>query len=90
MKYKDLLLGMILGFLITYIGVVIFLQFFTSYDPFSDLQLIKNEGILGKVITLGAILNFIVFFVLLKKNKELMARGIVLSMILITVFTLFL
>jgi hypothetical protein len=43
---------------------------------------------LGKIITLGAIVNLVLFFILLKFNKELMARGVVLGMILLTVITL--
>jgi hypothetical protein len=48
----------------------------------------KNSGILNKVITLGAILNLIIFFILLQKNKDTMAKGVVFSMLIITVITL--
>jgi hypothetical protein len=49
----------------------------------------KLNGYLGKIITLGAILDLILFYVLLKFNKELMARGVVLALIALTLITLF-
>jgi hypothetical protein len=42
---------------------------------------------MGKVITLGAIINILIFFYLLKKDKELMARGIVLATIILALAT---
>jgi hypothetical protein len=48
----------------------------------------KSEGKLGKLITLGAILDLGAFGVLLKMNKEFMARGVVMAVICIAIFTI--
>jgi hypothetical protein len=45
---------------------------------------------MGKVITLGAIIDLILFFILLKINKDLMARGVVLATIILAIITMFL
>lgn len=90
MKKTDLFIGFILGIAVALLGTFLFLISFTEYIAVSDLQLIKQEGILGKVITLGAILNIAMFFLLLKINKELMARGIVLATIILALLTVFL
>ena len=45
-------------------------------------------GKLGKIISLGSVLNIIVFFLLLKFNKELIARGVILGTILLAIITL--
>lgn len=89
MKKTDLLIGMLLGFLATFIGVYVFFTFFTEYSFTDGVNGMKQQGYLGKVITLGAIANLLLFFGLLKLNKELMARGVVLATILLTVITLF-
>ncbi|RAR74116.1 hypothetical protein [Flavobacterium aciduliphilum] len=89
MKKTDLFIGFFIGLFTTFLGVFIFLKCFTELKTFTDLQLVKSEGVLGKVITLGAILNIFVFFLLLKINKELMARGIVLATLLLAILTLF-
>lgn len=89
MKKTDLLIGLFIGIISALLGASLFLAFFTNYNLFRDFEAIRAEQILGKVITLGAILNIIIFFVLLKKNKELMARGVVLATILLAIGTLF-
>ena len=89
MNKLDLLKGVILGFLASAIGTFIFIKLFTTYDFISGIQTMKFEGKLGKLIALGSILDLIIFSVLLKLNKDLMARGIVLSVIIITIVTLF-
>lgn len=88
MKKTDLLIGALIGLLTTFIGVFIYLKLTTDLGFIEAIQTMKSQGLLGKLITLGAILNIIAFFVLLKLNKELMARGVVMATILLTVFTL--
>ena len=90
MKKTDLLIGLFIGIASALLGSSLFLVFFTQYNLFKDFEAIRAEEILGKVITLGAVLNIIIFFVLLKKNKELMARGVVLATIILAIATLFL
>ena len=90
MKKTDLIIGFLIGIVSALLGTFLFLALFTKYNLFTDFQVIRAEGILGKVITLGAILNIIVFFILLQKKKELMARGIVLATITLAILTMFL
>lgn len=89
MKKTDLLIGAIIGFVTTFLGTFLFFHFFTDYSFLEGVKGMKSQGFLGKVITLGAILNLFAFFVLLKLNKELMARGVVLATILLAIITMF-
>lgn len=89
MKKTDLLLGALIGFIATFLGTYIFFTFCTEYSFLEGVKGMKSQGFLGKVITLGAIMNLIVFFILLKMNKELMARGVVLATILLAIITMF-
>ena len=89
MKKSDLLIGIIIGIFSAMIGSYIFFEGFTGYKFLNGIIAMKAEGNLGKVITLGAILNLVIFFILLQINKEMMARGVVLATIILTVITLF-
>lgn len=89
MRKTDLLLGTLIGLVTTLIGIYAFLAFFTDLGFMEGIRGMKSQGNLGKIITLGAILNLIAFFILLKMDKELMARGVVLATILLTILTLF-
>lgn len=89
MNKIDLLKGFMIGILASILGTFIFIQLFTNYTFIYGIQIMKFEGKLGKLITLGTILDLIIFSILLKLNKELMARGVVLAVIIITILTLF-
>jgi len=89
MKKIDLLYGCLIGIIATFIGTFLFLALFTDYDYLEGIHALKAQDQLGKLITLGAILNLAAFFFLLKKKKELMARGVVLATLLLTIITLF-
>jgi hypothetical protein len=89
MKTRDLIIGVLLSLLTCGIGSFVFIELFTGMDFYRGIEFYKANGLLGKIITLGAILNLILFFVLLKKQKEIMARGVILGLILLTIMTLF-
>lgn len=90
MDKKDLFIGFGIGIIAAIIGMFLFLISFTEFSSMNDLKIIKQEGILGKVMALGALLNIFVFFVLLQNKKELMARGVVLATLVLAIVTIFL
>lgn len=89
MNKIDLLIGFVIGIAVSILGSFIFITFFTEFDYIEGLKIMKSQGHLGKVITLGTIADLIVFGILLQLNKELMARGVVLAVICIAIITLF-
>jgi hypothetical protein len=89
MTKKDIIIGFAVGMLACILGVFLFITLFTDFDFLSGVQSMKAQGKLGKLITLGAILDLVAFGFLLRINKELMARGVVLAVICIAIFTIF-
>ncbi len=85
----DMIIGIFISLLATAIGSYIFIEKYTGYHFIDGIQVFKSQGLLGKIITLGAILNLISFFILLKLNQEAMARGVVFGTIVLTIITLF-
>ena len=88
MNKKDILIGFIVGVFTSLLGSYLFITFFTKFDISTGIQTIKENGYLGKVITLGTTLDLAVFAVLLKKDKELMAGGVILAVIVLAFSTL--
>ena len=88
MNKIDLLIGFIIGIAASFVGSFLFITLFTSFDFIAGINAYKTEGHLGKIIALGSILDLVAFGILLKTNKELMARGVVLAVIVITIFTM--
>lgn len=89
MNKIDLLIGFIIGILASILGMFLYITFAVQSEFIAGLQLMKYQGHLGKIVTLGSILDLIAFGVLLKIDRELMARGVVLAVILLTIITLF-
>lgn len=89
MRKIDLLIGFLMGILTACIGVYLYMTFVTDYHLQEGFLILKSQGQAGKLIALGAVLNIGVFFLLLKLNKDLMARGVVLATIILTIVTLF-
>jgi hypothetical protein len=89
MNKKDVLLGFLIGIATTLLGSYLFITFFTEFKFIAGIQIMKSQGNLGKLITLGSILTLIAFGILLKMNKEMMARGVVLAVIALAILTLF-
>jgi hypothetical protein len=87
MKKKELILGLLIGIMAALFGSFLFLIIFTKFNDLSDLFILKNEGVLGKIITLGALLNLLLFFICIKTQRENMAKGILLATILLAIFT---
>lgn len=88
MNKIKLLYGLLIGIITTTIGIALFIYFFTDFTFIEGLQASRFNGTLGKIITLGAILNIIIFFALLKIKQDLMARGVVLATIIMAIMTL--
>jgi hypothetical protein len=89
MNKTDLFLGLVLGLLVALLGCFLFITFFTDYDFGTGVAFLKAQGFLGKLIAVGSLLDLALFGVLLKMNKELMARGVVFCVLLLALLSLF-
>ena len=90
MNKIDLFIGFMIGIIVSILGMFLYLTLVIQIDFITGIQAMKSEGNLGKIVTLGSILDLVAFGVLLKMNKDLMARGVVLAVITLTIITIFL
>ena len=85
---KEILIGFIIGLVANAIGLYFAALFFgEGRDFFTVLKSASSEGILGKLISLGAILNLLAFFVFIKKKQDYRARGVLLATVIIAIST---
>ena len=88
---KELLVGVFSGIISTFAGLI--LSILMIFENNSILEILKNayyENFLGKLISLGAILNLLVFFVFIKKKQDQRAKGVLFLTIFLAIFTLIL
>jgi len=87
---KELLIGFLVALVATSFGCFLFIEFFSTVDFYESLKLIKEGNLEGKVLVLGAIANFFVFFVFLKKKQIYRARGVMMETFVIAFIVLLL
>lgn len=81
-EVKEVLIGFIIGLLANMAGTYLYIFFFSKLSFESTLQGALENGFLGSLIALGAILNLGVFFIFLKKTQYYRARGVVLATVI--------
>jgi hypothetical protein len=85
---KDVFIGAFVGLAANAIGLFITANLLGQGDDFvTVIKAASEEGFLGKLISLGAILNLIAFFIFIKKKQDYRARGVLLITVFIAVFT---
>ncbi|KJD31406.1 membrane protein [Tamlana nanhaiensis] len=85
---KDVFIGIIVGLIANAIGLFLAATLLGGGDDFTTvIKAAISEGFLGKLISLGAILNLIAFFVFIRKRQDYRARGVLLITVILAVFT---
>ena len=85
---KDILIGALVGLIANLIGLFIIILLLGQGDDFMTvIKAASAEGFLGKLISLGAVLNLVAFFVFIKKKQDDRAKGVLLITLFIAVFT---
>lgn len=85
---KEIFIGIFVGLIANGTGLILAATFLGGGDDFTRvIQSAAAEGFLGKLISLGAILNLAAFFIFIKKKQDYRARGVLLITIFIAVFT---
>lgn len=87
---KEILIGFIVALIATSFGCFVFIEFLSNYDFKKSIELIIEGNLQGRVLVLGAIANFFVFFVFLKKKQIYRARGVIIETFLVALAVLLL
>lgn len=90
MSKKELIIGLLVGLLANTVGLILTATLLGQGDDFTKvITTAFREGFLGKLISLGAILNLISFFIFITKKQDYRARGVLLITACIALVTFF-
>lgn len=78
---KEILLGFFTGIFSNIAGMFIYILLFSELSVLETFAESIEKDFMGTLITAGAILNFLPFFVFLKKEQIYRARGVLLASI---------
>ncbi|RMB56764.1 hypothetical protein EAX61_13260 [Dokdonia sinensis] len=87
---KEITIGFITGLCANALGVLIYILMFSEKGIDATIKQAIAEGFLGKIVTLGAVLNLVAFFIYIKKKEDYRARGVLLATVLIAIATMIL
>ena len=88
MVKKEIIIGLFVGLIANSIGLFLGATILGNGDDFlTVIKAAAAEGFLGKLISLGAILNLAAFFIFIKKKQDYRARGVLLMTVFVAVFT---
>ena len=79
MTKQNVFIGFLTGIAANIAGVFIYISLFSAVDIDATLADALENNYLGKIVAIGAILNFIPFFVFLRKKQAYHARGVLLA-----------
>ena len=94
MRNRNLFIGIILGIIANFLGFLlarlILIGKFSVINLTSVINQSYDDGLLNKLISLGAFFNLLLFFYFIKKNKDTKAAGVLVSTIMIALLTIYL
>ena len=86
----ELFYGLFSGLLANLLGMIIVV--IVLFQSFNILKIINDsisETFITKIISLGAIVNLVVFFIFLKYDYEERAKGVLLATFIIAILTIY-
>ncbi|WP_121666951.1 hypothetical protein [Mesonia aquimarina] len=86
---KEIFIGFLVGILATCAGLFLYVTALSDYSFLKTLELARDEDRLGHLLSLGAILNFLPFFVFLKKKQVYRSRGVLIATLLVAIAIIF-
>ena len=85
---KEIFIGFLVALIANGIGLILAAFFLGNGESVSVvLKQSIAEGIFGKLVTIGAILNLVAFFIFIKKKQDYRARGVILATVLVAIST---
>ena len=84
---NTILKGILVSLFATFGGVFLYLEYISRFGFYETIDLINEGKLYGKVLSLAAIHNLVVFFIYIKKKQDNSAKGVLLATILIALTT---
>lgn len=83
MNKKEILIGFTVGVIANTIGTILYILLFSEMGIKETFDAAIQQGHLGSILALGAILNLVAFFAFLRLRRDERAKGVLIA----TIFT---
>ncbi|MDL5510868.1 hypothetical protein QSE00_03520 [Arenibacter sp. M-2] len=86
---KEILIGITVGIIANTIGTLLYILLFSDFGIVETYQAAVQQGHVGSLLALGAILNLVAFFGFLKIRRDYRARGVMIATLLTAMLILY-
>ena len=86
---KELIIGFLVGLIANSIGTLLYIALFSDLGIMETFDAAVEQGHVGSLLALGAILNLVAFFAFLKIRRDQRAKGVLIATILTAMVILY-
>ncbi|MDX1328949.1 MAG: hypothetical protein R3299_14700 [Arenibacter sp.] len=76
---KEILIGFTVGIIANTFGTLLYILIFSDYGIAETYSMAVQQGHVGSLLALGAVLNLAAFFGFLKIKRDYRARGVLIA-----------
>lgn len=89
MHKKELIIGFLVGIIANTVGTLLYILLFSDRGIQESFQAAIQQGHVGSLLALGAILNLVAFFLFLRLRRDNRAKGVLIATILTSLVILY-
>lgn len=86
---KEVLIGFLVGIIANTFGTLLYILIFSDRGIVDTYKAAVEQGHIGSLLALGAILNLVAFFGFLKIKRDYRARGVMVATVLTALVILY-
>ncbi|MBT8281660.1 MAG: hypothetical protein KJO16_08785 [Muriicola sp.] len=86
---KELIIGFVVGLIANVFGTLLYILIFSDLGIMETFEVAEEQGYLGSLLALGAILNLIAFFAFLRIRRDQRAKGVLVATLLTALVILY-
>lgn len=88
MKNNPTIFGFIIGLIASLLGLTLTLLIFGKGNSiFDSLDIAVSSGVFTKLMSIGAILNLLAFFIFIQRNEDSRAKGVLVATVMVAITT---
>jgi hypothetical protein len=89
MKNKEVVIGIIVGIIANTVGTLLYILLFSEMNISDTFSAAVQQGHVGSLLALGAVLNLVAFFGFLRLKRDHRARGVMIATVLTALLILY-
>ncbi len=86
---KELIIGFVVGIIANTAGTLLYILLFSKHGIKESFEAAIQQGHVGSLLALGALLNLIAFFLFLRIRRDHRAKGVLVATLLTALLILY-